>query len=286
MKISGFTFLRNAVELGFPFVESIQSLLPLVDEYVIAVGESRDDTLQRIKSISSTKIKVIETEWNEKMSDRGFVYAQQKMIAQYLCTGDWTFYLEGDEVLHEDDIAAIRSSLEKHHHNANVEALVFDYLHFYGSPDWIAISPEWYRRECRIIRNTIRTFAPDGQYWLVMQKNRKGRHPRAALANARIFHYGHTRKIDFLQRKVNQVSKYWGGEPPQMRYDKDPKSLKQFTGTHPRVLGDWLTKHAGKDFLPNYNHRLTKRERKHRVAMMIERVFGVDLSRKHYKLIN
>src|ERR1700749_1878854 len=95
--ISGFSFIRNGVLLGFPFIESIRSLLPLVDEFVIAVGHGSDETLQRIRALGDAKIRVIETIWNERMQERGFVYAQQKMIAQYACTGDWAFYLEGDE---------------------------------------------------------------------------------------------------------------------------------------------------------------------------------------------
>ena len=101
MKISRFTFIRNGEMLGYPFIESIQSALPILDEFVIAVGKSEDCTLERIQEIGSDKIRIVETEWNEVMQDRGFVYAQQKMIAQFNCTGDWAFYLEGDEVLHE-----------------------------------------------------------------------------------------------------------------------------------------------------------------------------------------
>ena len=134
--ISGFTFIRNGTSLGFPFLESISSLLPLVDEFVISVGLGDDDTLQRIQALNTPKIRIIETVWNERMGDRGFVYAQQKMIAQYACTGDWAFYLEGDEVVHEEDIAKIRASVNQHHHNPAVEALVFDYVHFYGTPEF------------------------------------------------------------------------------------------------------------------------------------------------------
>ena len=115
VSISGFTFIRNGVELGFPFEASIRSLLPLVDEFVVAVGKGSDDTLARVRAIADPKIRIIETLWNENMADRGFVYAQQKMIAQYACTGHWAFYLEGDEVVHEDDIEKIRASVEHHH---------------------------------------------------------------------------------------------------------------------------------------------------------------------------
>ena len=111
MKISGFTFLRNADINGYPFIESIRSLLPLV-EFVCAVGPSIDDTRNKIESIGNPKIKIVDTDWNENMRDRGFVYGQQKMIGQYQCQGDWAFYLEGDEVLHEADLEKIKLSLE------------------------------------------------------------------------------------------------------------------------------------------------------------------------------
>jgi hypothetical protein len=104
MKISGFTFLRNAIDLGLPYIASIQSILPIVDEMIIVVGTSVDQTLESIYDISSSKIKILTTNWNENLTDRGFAYAQQKMIGQYSCTGDWAFYLEGDEVLHENDL--------------------------------------------------------------------------------------------------------------------------------------------------------------------------------------
>jgi glycosyltransferase involved in cell wall biosynthesis len=144
--ISGFTFIRNGVELGFPFEASIRSLLPLVDEFVVVVGQSNDDTLARVKAIDSPKVRIIETIWNERMADRGFVYAQQKMIAQYACTGDWAFYLEGDELVHEAELANIRASVDQHHANPAVEA--WYYFHFYGTPEFVE-QPAWYRRECR-----------------------------------------------------------------------------------------------------------------------------------------
>jgi len=112
MKVSGYTFIRNGSLLGYPFIESICSALPICDEFIVAVGDSEDDTLERIQAIKSDKIRIIQTNWNEKMHDRGFVYAQQKMIAQYNCTGDWAFYLEGDELLHEEDLPRIRASME------------------------------------------------------------------------------------------------------------------------------------------------------------------------------
>lgn len=285
--ISGFTFIRNGVMLGFPFVESIRSLLPLVDEFVVAVGRSDDDTLARVRGIGDPKIKIIETVWNDHMADRGFVYAQQKMIAQYACTGDWAFYLEGDEVVHEAELAAIRASVDRHHANPAVEALVFDYLHFYGTPGYVSVSPGWYRRECRLIRNSIRTYAPDGQYWLVMHQHKKPRNPHGALANAHIHHYGWVRKAEQMQAKLDQVAKYWKDSTVmQINYANfDPQAVKPFTGTHPAVMAHWLATGAEQSITFNPDYQLTAKERKYRLSMKLEKLTGLDFSRKHFKLV-
>ena len=112
MKVSAFTFIKNGQILGYPFIQSIQSILAIVDEFVINVGESEDDTLLMVKSIPSSKIRIIKSKWNDKMQERGFVYGQQKMIAQYNCSGDWAFYIEGDEIYHENDLEQIRESMK------------------------------------------------------------------------------------------------------------------------------------------------------------------------------
>jgi glycosyltransferase involved in cell wall biosynthesis len=284
--ISGFTFIRNGVELGFPFEASIRSLLPLVDVFVVVVGQSNDDTLARIHAIGSAKIRVIETIWNERMADRGFVYAQQKMIAQYACTGDWAFYLEGDELVHQAELANIRASVDQHHANPEVEALVFDYFHFYGTPDFVANSPAWYRRECRLIRNTIRSYAPDGQYWLITANHKQGRNPQAALANAHIYHYGWVRSNEAMQKKMEQVSKFWSHGAPTIRYSQfDAQVLQPFTGTHPELIKPWLESSAEKSFTIDPDYKLSKREQRHRWLMKLEKAFGLDFSRKHFKLV-
>jgi glycosyltransferase involved in cell wall biosynthesis len=258
-----------------------------VDEFVVVVGKSNDDTLARIHAIGSPKIRVIETIWNERMADRGFVYAQQKMIAQYACTGDWAFYLEGDEVVHEAELANIRASVDKHHQNPAVEAFVFDYFHFYGTPDFVANSPAWYRRECRLIRNTIRSYAPDGQYWLITADHKKGRNPQAALANAHIYHYGWVRSHETMQKKFDQVSKFWSHGAPTIRYSQfDAQVLQPFTGTHPELIKPWLESSAEKSFTIDPDYQLSKREKRHRWLMKLEKAFGLDFSRKHFKLVD
>ena len=64
MKVSAFTFIKNGQILGYPFLQSIQSVLPIVEEFIVNVGESEDDTLALIKSIPSSKIRIIQSKWN------------------------------------------------------------------------------------------------------------------------------------------------------------------------------------------------------------------------------
>lgn len=288
MKVSGFTFLRNGTILGYPYVESLKSLLAVCDEVVAAIGASDDDTLEQVRAINDPRLKIIETTWNENMQDRGYTYAQQKMIAQFNCTGDWAFYLEGDEVIHEQDYAIIRTAMEKHLNDKEVEALVFDYYHFYGSPTTYAYSPRWYRRAPRIIRNSVRSWAPDGLFWLIMNENKRGRYPNAALVGCHLYHYGHVRSVAKMNEKQKRVERYCGKKPTEfLGYgDIDPQSIRDFNDTHPAILSNWLQTEAEPVLKLNPNYQLTKRDKKHRLMTKLENLLGSkDFTKKHYKLI-
>lgn len=287
MIVSGFTFIRNGTILGYPFIESINSILPICDEFIIAVGPSEDDTLTLLKKIKSKKIKIIQTQWNENMKDRGFVYAQQKMIAQFNCSGDWAFYLEGDEVIHQDDLKTIKKVMKKSLNNSNIESLVFDYYHFFGSKHWIATSPAWYRNEARIIRNNLRAWSPDALYFVNMDKNKKGRYPNAVLVGVPIYHYGHIRSVASMNDKLKRVGKYWKTKIPNfISYKIDPQAVKPFLGQHPFIMNKWLKEKAEPFFNPDKNHLLTKREKKHRWLMLLEKWLNKDLTNKHFRLLD
>lgn len=285
MKVSGFTFIKNGEILGYPFIESIKSILPIVDEFIINVGESEDNTLELIKSIDSDKIRIIESKWNDKMKDRGYVYGQQKMIAQFNCTGDWAFYLEGDEVVHENDLQNIKDAMIKYKDDDEVEALIFDYYHFYGNANTYLYSPGWYRKAPRIIKNSIRSYAPDGLFWLILDKNKIGRYPKVAHTNANMYHYGWVRSEEQMNLKSKKVQQYWNKKHKNINYaDIDFKILTKFEGTHPKIVQDWLPKEEGL-FKANKDYVLSKKEKKHRIMLKLESLFGLELSKKHYKLV-
>jgi len=284
MKVSGFTFIKNGQILGYPFLQSIQSILPIVDEFVINVGQSEDNTLDAIHSLNDKKIRIIESKWSDSMRDRGYVYGQQKMIAQYNCTGDWAFYIEGDEVYHERDLEKIKKSMEKHLHDDNVEALIFDFNHFYGNTNSILNSPGWYRSEARIIKNSIRSYAPDGLFWVVLDSNKKGRYPKAKHTGVTCYHYGWVRSEDQMNLKSKKVQKYWGAMPVRINYSQmDQLIIKEFQGTHPEIIKDWFPKENGL-YEADPSYKITLKQKKHRIMLKLENFFGLELSKKHYKL--
>jgi len=288
MLISGFTFLRNGAMLGYPFLQSIQSVLPIVDEFIIALGPCEDDTLEQLEALakSESKIKIIHTIWSEKMTTRGYVYGQQKMIAQFNCSGDWAFYLEADEVVHEEDLEKIKDACIKYKDDKNVEALVFDYLHFYGNKNTYLWSPSWYRSEPRIIKNSIRTYAPDGLYWIVLKSKKIGRYPKAVKTGAKIYHYGWVRTAEQVDLKDAKIKKYWDKPTDDaMDYSQvDPYILKEFTESHPNVMSNFLVPADG-ILKADPNYKLKRKDKINRIRLKIEGLFNLDFSKRHYKKI-
>jgi hypothetical protein len=285
MKVSAFTFIKNGQILGYPFIQSIKSVLSIVDEFVINIGKSEDDTLDQVRSISSPKIRIIESNWNDSMQDRGFVYGQQKMIAQYNCTGDWAFYIEADEIYHESDLVKIKASMERYLGDSTIEALVTNFYHFYGNGNSILNSPGWYRSEARIIRNSIRSYAPDGLFWLVLDSNKKGRYPRAKHTGVTCYHYGWVRTEAQMNLKSSKVQKYWGGDAQKIDYSQmDQKIIQEFKGTHPEIIKDWLPNESG-IFKVDESYEPSQKQKKHRLMIKLENFFNIDLSKKHYYLL-
>ena len=245
MKISGFTFVRNALLFGFPIYESIHSLLPLCDELIIAAGKSDDDTVTYLKSLQNKKIKIIETEWDNSLREGGLIYSQQTNIALNECKGDWCIYLQADEVLHEDDYDLIINEINSADSNPSIEALLFRYLHFYGSYDYIGTGRQWYRREIRAFRNTGNVISWGDAQGFRIKENDKFRKLMAKQTNARVFHYGWVKPPAIQNMKYNYT---------QMYYNKDVKfdlksfdaekyfdynsayELEEYHGTHPKIM--------------------------------------------------
>lgn len=241
MQVSGFSFVRNGIKLGYPVTEAIRSILPICDEFIIAVGKSEDDTLEQIKAIGDSKIRIIETEWDKNMFVRGQINSFQTNIALKECIGDWCFYIQADEVMHEKFLPLIEAEMKKFLHDDGVQGLLFDYLHFWGSYDYYQDSRRWYRHEIRIIKNNLGI-----ESWESAQGFRRiGRKVRVAKIDADIYHYGWVRppkvmkekQIAFQSLRHDEawLQKTFADTPEEFDYG-DPKYLAKFEETHPEVM--------------------------------------------------
>lgn len=236
-RISGFTVIRNAVLMGYPVVEAIRSILPVVDDYIVAVGAGDDDTRGLIETIDDPKLRIVDTFWDTTRTRGGQVLSEKTNEALALCSGDWCFCLQADELVHERDLPAIRAACERYRQDARVEALLFHYLHFYGSFQVVASARNWYRNEVRIVRNGIGARSVgDAQSFMV------GDHkPRVVRSNATIHHYGWVKSPERMGRKRSLFRRWYAGNeqhaPPSevWRY-RQLCGLRRFTGTHPAAI--------------------------------------------------
>ncbi len=248
MKVSGFTFCRNAVKYDYPVVESIRSILPIVDEFIVNVGRCGDGTLELIQSIVDPKIRIVESVWDDTLQKGGLIYAQQTNIALAHCTGDWAFYIQADEVVHEDNLPRIQDAMRRHLGNPTVKGLVFRYLHFVA--DYWSTNPWFYHRAVRIIRNNgeVESCGDAVGFHLKVTQQYLQSGPKEWIApsDARMFHYGWVKDPKTMLAKVKeQIRVYHGATPPPQQaawYKQDTFQyedyavLKEFTGGHPAVM--------------------------------------------------
>ncbi|MEK6705806.1 MAG: glycosyltransferase family 2 protein [Bdellovibrionota bacterium] len=252
MKVSGFTIIKNGNIFDYPYQESLHSMLPLVDELIVNIGRSDDDTAMQILSLAekdgSGKIRCFETSWEAKSPEQnrgGALLAEQTNTALGKCTGDWCIYLQADEVLHENDIPALKQSLEQNLKLPEVEGLLFDYVHFYGSYDIVQFSRSAYRREVRAIKkNASPLSVGDAQGF----RHISGRKLSVARTEARVFHYGWVRHPEAMRSKTFFLDQLYHG-PRNDHADSGKKphtgdnyrykrfwGLQKFLGTHPAVM--------------------------------------------------
>lgn len=244
--ISGFTFIKNGLTLGYPIRESIESIEPLCDEVIINVGfddpelTSDDGTYEYLRQyFTHPKFKFLKNWWDPKLTQGGKILSQQTNLALQACTGKYCQYIQGDEALHEDDYAMIHDQVLELEKRPDIDGLIYHYNHFYGNVDFVKFTRSIYRREVRLIRNNrgLRS-------WLDAQGFRfeDGSKMKALLTNARVFHYGWARSEQIMDKKIKSFSKLYHGDDHQsddFRYCRE-WGLKKYRGTHPLVMNNWI----------------------------------------------
>lgn len=288
MSISGFAMVRNADKYYFPIKESIESILPIVDEFIVALGagDEKDKTRELIESIGSDKVKIIDRVWDEKDFVDGKIFANETSFALDQCKGDWCFYLQADEVIHEKDLPAIKKACEDYQDQAEVEGLLFKYYHFFGDYEHYLPFHGWYKNEIRIVRNHIGCYS-----YKDAQSFRKNNNEKLGVKeiDAHIYHYGWVRPPEIMQsKKKEQHSMHHGKEESEKAYGYNPDefefgamgALPKFPGTHPKVMNHFIEKLHWKDKLifakkVKLHRPLMKHEKpKYKILSFIENNFN------------
>ena len=299
MKISGFTFLRNTSKLYYPILESIQSALPIVDEFVIALGkgDDDDDSEAKIRSLQSGKIKIIHTEWDTEKYPQGMEHAHQTDIAKETCSGDWLLYLQGDELIHEQDYNEIKTKCKQYLNNANVDGFLFNYFHFYGDYGHYFRDHCWYPYEIRIVRNepeihsfeSAQSFRRIPNFDGISYRSKEGTSKLNVIKlNASIYHYGWVRPPKLMRKKRLYFSNtHRGKTATKTEYEKYAAEYDYgrmdyclvFKQSHPKFMKQKITELDWQKSLrfsgPNVIGRPeAKHERlKYRLIVWIERTF-------------
>ncbi len=263
MKVSGFSFIKNAVKFQYPVVEALQSILPICDELIIAVGDSDDNTREIIAAVDPQKIKIIDTVWDKNLNKGGKVLAAEtdKAFKAIGSESDWCIYIQGDEVMHEQSHEEVLDAMYKWKDDKRVDGLLFNYRHFYGSFDYTGTSSAWYRKEIRVIRNDKGIYA-----YRDAQGFRKGNNEKLRVKplGAYIYHYGWVREPKAMQAKYINSGNYWGGGNSEDHYPKiyagefdysRIDALEKFTGTHPAVMQQRINRMNWEfNYDPSYNN--------------------------------
>ena len=243
--LSGFTLVRNAVLLDYPFVESVRSVLPLCDEFIINCGDSTDATRKLCEDLaaSSKKIRIIDSVWEKENQAGGYQLKAQTDRALKECQGDWCLYIQADEAIHEADYPALLEAMERADRREEIDGVLFQYLHFYGNYSNTIRGRNWYRREVRAFKNHrgIESFR-DAQGF---RKN--GERIQVITSSARVFHYGYVRTSQSLKQKSEQMAQWWGEKAPTSESSFQLHrhiGLEPFRETHPKTMSERIQRNA------------------------------------------
>lgn len=290
MKVVGFTFIRNAVKYDYPIVEAIQSILPLCDEVIVAVGNSEDNTLELVQNID-TKVRTISTTWDDSLREGGQVLAIEtnKALKEIHSDADWCIYIQGDEVMHEDYYDNIRAAMKQHVHNNKVDGLLFNYRHFYGSYDYIGDAIKWYPREIRIIKNNPAIFSYRDAQGFRKEPNEK---LNVVAIDAYIHHYGWVKSPEAIQTKKEEFQKLWHDDQwieknvvaKANEVDTSAVSvLYKFEGKHPKYIQPRIKRQGW-----SFEHDISKNTftLKQRIKKWVQKVTGLPLGEyQNYNLV-
>lgn len=286
--LSGFTLVRNAVNLNFPVVASIRSVLAVCDEVVVNVGKSDDDTRDLVAGIGDPRVRIIDTVWDMRKGDDTLALETQRALDA--CRGAWAIYIQADEVLEESGARILKEKVIESDRDAMVEGLLVNYLHFYGGFDRIATNRRWYAREVRCIRlgRDIRPYQ-GAQGFRVGPELRK---IRARPTAARMFHYGWARPAPAINAKLEITQRMYPWAAGRLERERRRGTLewiplvRPFPGPHPAAAREWIAACMRQPRIEIDPPRFKAKHLRYYVSDWIERLTGARIFEfRNYRVV-
>lgn len=289
--ISGITFIKNGLTLGYPIKESIESIESICDEIIINVGFNNieltedDGTWDYLtKNFQGEKYIFLKSFWDPEKTSKGLILSEQTNIALEKATGKYCQYIQGDECLHEEDLERIRSEVMLMEDDHSYDGLVFNYIHFYGNVNVQKVTKKTYRRELRLIRNHKGI-----KSWLDAQgfRNSDDSKVRCKQIDARVYHYGWARAEQVMAKKTVAFDRLYHGDKrddQSFSYER-VWGLRPFKRTHPKVMSEWINNNKNDIDILSLSYKLNFKDLRLILSDQFEYLTGIRLGEfKNFKL--
>ena len=284
MLISGLSFIRNGESLGYPYVEAIRSILPLVDEMVVVVGKSEDGTREAVEAIGDPRIRIIDSEWHPRITPKASVLAQQTNLGLMHCKGDWVVYVQGNELFHERDLPRMRELMTEHLENPQVEGLLIERLVFYGDyRHFVRAYPDRFKYVVRAFKpwNGVYAITSAMTFSVFPSYGERGRALRCIDSGVDMFRYGKLLSQRAMEYKLHHAPHKLKGNVSvgtDFYYRWVPRSfIRPYAGDHPAVMGQRIGEHGfSLDMTdPRWRTQPTGKERRRLIETGFYARFGV-----------
>lgn len=294
MILEGFTYVRNGFKMGYPFIASINSILPMVDKLFVVVGNSEDGTREAIMNLNNEKVIIVDSIWEEEKRENGQMFREQSNIGLERITGDWAIHIQADEVLMESARDEIMKQIEAAEKLDAIDGLLFPFYHFWGDYQHIRNTRATHAFEIRAFKNNrnVRSYK-DSQGFRIFNSSKstdKGTKLKVLKIEIPVYHYSYTRNPKLMNKKTNYFNRFWHSNDwlakhnTELDFDfNDVDKLEIYEGNHPKYMTEVMVK---KDWEFEYAPSKSNMNLKEKVLYWFEKQFSYRLfENKNYKLI-
>lgn len=273
---------------------SIRSVLPMVDQLFVVVGNSEDGTREAIENLKNNRIVIIDSVWEEEKRVNGLIFRDQANLGLDQVTGDWALHIQADEVLSERDGEKLMDYIHRADKLEEVDGLLFPFYHFWGDFKHIRNTRRTHAFEIRAFKNHrdvrsykdsqgFRKYPPDSSI-------ENGLKLKVLKTDIPIYHYAYTRNPKLMNKKSNYFHRFWHDNDWLKKHTRERDfdynevdKLEPFLGSHPIYMEEVI---KNQDWTFAYDPSKSNMKLKDRILSVFERLFNYRLFEyKNYRIV-